>query len=62
MSHRNPYANRRQPSARQRRRAAEPSTRQATRIIDALKATAAREIKKSLAHRISAADAEAAQD
>ena len=62
MSHRNPFANRHLQSTRQRRRAAAPTMRQATRIMDALKATATREIKKSLDNRISSLDAEAAQD
>ncbi len=58
MRHRNPFANRQLQSTRQRRRAAEPSTRQAVRIIDALKATAAREIRRSLADRIDSPDVE----
>jgi hypothetical protein len=52
MRRHNPYANRRTLSARQLRRAATPSPRQKTRIVDALKATAAREIKKGLADKI----------
>ena len=62
MSHRNPFANRHLQSARQRRRAAEPSSRQSVRIMDALKENAAREIRKSLANRIASPNAEAAQD
>ena len=52
MKHRNPFANRRQQSSRARRRAAEPSPRQAVRIVTTLKRDAAREIKKGLAARI----------
>ncbi len=62
MRHRNPFANRRLQSTRERRRSAEPSPRQSVRIIDALKATASREIKRSLDDRIASPDAEAAQD
>ncbi len=53
MKHRNPFANRRQQSARARRRAAEPSQRQERRIVVGLRAAAAREIKKGLLARIS---------
>ena len=52
MKHRNPFANRRRQSSRERRRAAEPSQRQAQRIVLSLRANAAREIKKGLAGRI----------
>ncbi len=52
MKHRNPFANRRQQSARARRRAEEPSQRQTHRIVIGLRAAAAREIKKGLAKRI----------
>ena len=54
MKHRNPFANRRHPSARARRRAAAPSPRQERRIVQSLRDTAAREIKKGLASRIAA--------
>ncbi len=54
MRHSNPFANRRQQSARARRRAAEPSQRQARRIVIGLRASAAREIKKGLTRRIAA--------
>lgn len=62
MKHRNPFANRRQQSARARRRAAEPSPRQAARIIATLRGNAAREIKKGLADKIAARGDEAAAD
>lgn len=52
MKHRNPFANRRTQSTRARRRAAEPSQRQAQRIVATLRHDAAREIKKGLATRI----------
>lgn len=54
MRHRNPFASRRHPSTRERRRAAEPSSRQAQRIVLSLRASAAREIKKGLAGQIAA--------
>ncbi len=62
MKHRNPYANRRQQSTRQRRRAAEPSQRQARRIVIGLRAAAAHEIKKGLANKIAARADEADAD
>lgn len=54
MKHRNPYTNRRQQSSRARRRAAEPSPRQARRIVIGLRSDASRAIKKGLAGRIAA--------
>ncbi len=54
MKHRNPFTNHRPQSARARRRAAEPSPRQARKIVLSLRASAAREIKKGLAGRIAA--------
>ena len=54
MKHRNPFANRRQQSARARRRAATPSPRQERRIVIGLRAVAAHEIKKGLKSRIAA--------
>ncbi len=62
MRHRNPFANRRPQSTRARRRAAEPSTRQAQKIVLSLRASAAREIKKGLAGRIAIREDEAAAD
>ncbi len=62
MKHRNPFANRHRQSTRERRRAAEPSMRQTQRIVLSLRASAAREIKKGLAARIDAHNAEAAAD
>lgn len=52
MRHRNPFAHRRTVSARQRRRADAPSPRQASRIVQELRETASREIKRGLADRI----------
>ncbi len=52
MRHRNPFANRRRQSTRERHRAAAPSQRQAQKIVLSLRASAAREIKKGLATRI----------
>lgn len=49
---RNPYRNRRPPSARQRRRAAAPTLRQKQRVVDALKETASRLVRKGLADRL----------
>ncbi len=60
MKHRNPFANRRQQSTRERHRAAQPSARQTQRVILALRATAAREIKKGLANRIASRENESA--
>ncbi len=62
MRHRNPFANRRQQSTRARRRAAEPSPRQAQRIVLGLRASAAREIKKGLVGRIAASEDKATAD
>ena len=52
MRNRNPFSNRRRQSTRERRRAAEPSVRQTRRVVLALRADAAREIKKGLLQRI----------
>ena len=62
MKHRNPFANPRRQSTRARRRAAEPSPRQAARIIATLRGNAAREIKKGLASTIAARGAETDTD
>ena len=62
MKQRNPFANRRQQSTRERHRAAQPSARQTQRVILALRATAAREIKKGLANRIASRENESVAD
>ena len=62
MRNRNPFANRRRQSARERRRAAEPSIRQTRRVVLALRATASREIKKGLANRIASRENESVAD
>ncbi len=60
MRQRNPFTNRRLPGARARRRAAEPSPRQAHKIVLGLRSAAARAIKKGLAGRIAAREDTAA--
>ena len=62
MKHRNPFANRRRQSTRERRRADTPSARHKGRIVSSLRATAAREIKKGLAGRIASREDESAAD
>lgn len=52
MKHRNPYANRRAPSARALRRAAALSPRQEARTIRRLKSAANRLIEAGLAEKI----------
>lgn len=62
MKHRNPFANRHQPSARARRRAETPTPRQERRIVTDLRTAARREIKKGLASRIAALASKAVSD
>lgn len=52
MRRRNPFANRRVPSARQLRRAATASPRQQARVVGRLKAAAARQIKEGLEEKL----------
>lgn len=48
----NPYAQRRPPSARQRRRAAAPTLRQKQRVASMLKSNASRLVRQGLADRL----------
>lgn len=50
--HRNPYAHRNQPSARERRRALMPTLRQKQRVAALLQGNASRLVRRGLADRL----------